>query len=184
MSGVLRASGGVGAPSYFVLTVLTEDVDAMIVDPDHRGRAYGVVVAPCAHPAPLAVVDGALDLFVDVAPGVVHMRYTLALRDPDGGAWRLTGHKDVRRRGWRVWRVSSDTTTLFVTLTRGAPPDGASSGVDAPVYEGVFTMGPGGVLAQLLSFRWAGPWGGVPGLVRYLAYYGRRVREVWTHAAP
>ncbi len=177
MSGALRREpDGASSPAYFVLTVLTDDVDAMIADPLHRGRAFGVVVAPAAHPAPLAVTEGSLDLFVDHAPGVVLMRYTLSLRDDDGAAWRLEGHKEVRRRGWRLWRISVDTTTLFVRLARVAQ-DGESVG--APLT-GVFTMGAGGVLAQALSFRWSGPWGGLPGLARYLGYYARRVAQVWS----
>ena len=180
MSGTLRREAGVDlGPAYFVLTILTDDVDAMIRDPDHRGRAFGVVVAPTVHPAPLAVTAGSLDLFVDVAPGVVHMRYILLLQDEDGAAWRLEGHQDVRRRGWRPWRIAADTTTLFVRLQRVVP----ASDITASPFTGVFTMGPGGVLAQGLSFRWSGPWGGLPGLARYLAYYGRRVAQVWTYRA-
>lgn len=180
MAGALRrAYDGEPSPAYFVLTVLTADVDAMIADPDHRGRAFGVVVAPLAHPAPLAVVDGSLDLFVDQAPGVVHMRYALALRDADGAAWRLDGHKEVRRRGWRPWRIAVDTTTLFVRLQRVVSADD----IAPPPLTGVFTMGPGAVLAQGLSFRWSGPWGGLPGLARYLGYYARRVAQVWTYRA-
>jgi len=179
----------VGTPGLFVLTVVTPDVDALIADPSHRAPVFGCVICPSLHPRPLAVDHGHLDLFVDAEPEgrVVHMRYGLRLRDEDGRTWFLRGIKEVvRRRGWPT--VFADTTTLFVDIWstgpmgRGGfppatPPHAAPDG--RPALRGILRMGAGGVLAQGLSFRGAGRWLGLRGIVRYLVYYVRRVLHVY-----
>lgn len=169
-----RAGREAGNAALFVLTVVTPDVDALVTDPNHRAPAFGCVIAPTLHPAPLRVADGQLDLFVDTELGsrVVHMRYGLALRSEDGRAWYLRGIKEVVRRAW--WpTMPIDTTTLFVDVFEGDAPTGA------PALRGILRMGPGGVTAQGLSFRGGGAWLGLRGIVRYLAYYARRVLHVY-----
>lgn len=169
-----RAGRDADGDGMFVLTVVTPDVDAFLVDPRHRSPAYGCVIVPALHAAPLRVLDGHLDLFVDTELGsrIVHMRYGLSLATEDGARWYLRGIKEVVRRAW--WpTMAIDTTTLFVDVFPG------ESATGAPRLRGVFTMGPGGVLAQGLSFRGAGGWLGLRGIVRYLAYYVRRVVHVY-----
>ena len=157
-----------GSRASFTLTILTPDVDRMVADPDHRSPAFGLVQCPALHPLPLRVDDGHLDLFVDVAPDVLHMRYQLGLTAVDGARYRLDGYKEVVRRRW--WpTVLTDTTTLFVDVTA----DGA------PRLRGILTMGPGGVTAQGLTFRGEGAIFGLAGIVRYLAYYVRRCAGVY-----
>jgi hypothetical protein len=170
-----RRGRAAGVASCFVLTVVTPDVDAMVADPEHRSPAYGYAHLPALHLRPMRVADGHLDLFVDAAPDarILHMRYGLRLQDDDGRAWFLRGIKEVARRRW--WpTTTSDTTTLFVDVWPGDAP------VGAPSQRGVFTMGPGGVAAQGLSFRGEGAWAGMRGIVRYLGYYVRRVLRVYT----
>jgi hypothetical protein len=157
----------------FTLTVVTDDVDAMVVDPDHRSPAFGVVLAPGLHPRPLGVVTGHLDLFADAAPGVLHMRYGLQLVDADGRRLYLRGLKEVVRRApWPT--VSADTTTLFIDVWDGDAPTGE------PAWRGVLRMGPLGVSMQGLSFRGRGGWWGLRGIVNYLGYYVRRVWAIYT----
>ena len=166
--------GRASARACFVLTVVTPDVDAMVADPEHRSPAYGYAHLPTLHARPMRVTDGHLDLFVDAAPDarVLHMRYGLTLRDEDGRSWFLRGRKEVVRRRW--WpTMAIDTTTLFVDVWEGTEPAGEAR------QRGIFTMGPGGVAAQGLSFRGEGGWGGLRGIVRYLAYYVRRVLGVY-----
>lgn len=187
MSGTISAGGALphleaafagrstGTPLLFTLTVITPDVDAMVLDPDHRSPAFGVVLAPALHAAPLTVLHGHLDLFADAAPEgrVLHMRYGLQVAAPDGARWFLRGLKVVARRSW--WpTVAVDTTTLFIDVWPGDTPQGTAS------WRGVLTMGPGGVLMQGLSFRGQGGWLGIRGIVRYLGYYARRVWRVYT----
>lgn len=155
-----------GSPGAFTLSVLTLDVDAMVADPDHRSPAFGLVECPALDTFPLAVHAGALDLFADAAPGVVHMRYHLELGGRDGQRYTLRGIKEVVRRRW--WPTAlTDTTTLFVDVWRG-------EAAGPPALRGVFTMGPVAVAAQGLSFR-----GGPLAIVRYLAYYVRRCVQVY-----
>lgn len=156
--------------AYFILTVVTPDVDAMVADPRHRSPAYGCMVVPALSPAPLRVTDGHLDLFVDAEHGV-QMRYGLALAAEDGRAYTLRGVKRVVRHGW-LPTVLRDTTTLYVDVY--ADPEAA------PILRGVLRMGPGGVTAQGLSFRGEGGWGGLRGVWRFARYYVARVWAVYT----
>lgn len=156
-----------GTPGSFTLTVLTLDVDAMIADPDHRSPAFGLLECPALDAVPLAVHAGALDLFADAAPGVVHMRYRLDVAARDGRRFVLRGVKEVVRRRWFPTALI-DTTTLFVDVWAGDAP------VGPPALRGIFWMGPPAVFAQGLSFR-----GGPGAIVRYLAYYVRRCVQVY-----
>ncbi|MBM4282924.1 MAG: hypothetical protein FJ137_19950 [Deltaproteobacteria bacterium] len=165
-----------GHELIFMLTVVTEDVDALIADPRHRSPVFGCVLAPVLSPRPLRVEQGSLDLFADVGapadpagPGrILHMRYVLPLVDDhDGCRFLLRGIKEVvRRRPWPTTPV--DTTTLFVDVWRAEEPG-------RPLLRGVLVEGLVGVVAQALSFR-----GDRHGLWRYLTSY---VRAVWRVAS-
>ncbi|MDP2305602.1 MAG: hypothetical protein Q8P18_06215 [Pseudomonadota bacterium] len=158
----------------FILTVVTPDVDALVVDPTHRSPAFGCVLLPTLHARPLRVAEGHLDLFVDTELGsrVLHMRYGLRLEAEDGRRYFLRGIKEVARRRW--WpTVAADTTTLFTDVYAG------DDALGTPLLRGVLVMGPGGVLAQGLSFRGEGGWLGLRGIVRYLSYYVARVSRVY-----
>jgi cholesterol oxidase len=161
----------------FVLTVLCPDVDALVVDPNHRSPAFGLVLLPALSPRPLRVSAGHLDLFVDTELGarVLHMRYGLQLTAEDGARYFLRGIKEIVRRRW--WpTVAIDTTTLFTDVFAGDTADGA------PLLRGILRMGPGGVTAQGLSFRGEGGWLGLRGIYRYMRYYVRRVAHVYLGA--
>lgn len=153
-----------GTEAIVVLTVVTPDVDAMVADPDHRNRAWGVVLLPALHPLPLSVEYGHFDLFVQAGPKVVEMRYALRLRDEAGQGWFLRGIKVARRR--RPWPTFlDDTTTLFTDVFRGEDDRGE------PVLKGILRMGPVGVTMQGLSFR-----GGPGAIVRFMKFY---VASLW-----
>lgn len=157
-----------------ILTVVTPDVDRMVDDPDHRSPAYGCLLAPALHPAPLRVEHGHLDLFADAdSEGrVLHLRYGLRVRDEDGRAFYVRGIKEVVRRRWFPTGLV-DTTTLFTDVWAGEDP------VGAPALRGILRMGPVGFLGQLSTFRGSGAGFGLAGIVRYLAYYVRRVIRVY-----
>lgn len=151
----------------FTLVVVTPDAKAMALDPNHRNPAFGLVECPSLHEFPLRVEAGHLDLFVDAAPGVVHMRYQLALLAEDGARYTLRGIKEVVHRSWFPTSLT-DTTTLFVDVFDGDTTEGR------PRLRGIFWMGPGGVLAQGLSFR-----GSLRGIARFLVYYVRRCVQIY-----
>lgn len=154
----------------FTLVVVTPSVSTMVADPDHRNTAFGMVDCPLLHALPLRVQEGHLDLFVEVAPGILHMHYRLALAADDGGRYTLRGIKEIVRRSWYPTSLS-DTTTLFVDVFDGETTAGR------PRLRGIFWMGPGGVLAQALSFR-----GGVRGIFKFLAYYLNKCTAVYLGA--
>jgi hypothetical protein len=155
------AGRAAGARSFFTLTVITTDVGAMVTDPEHRSPAFGCAVFPSVFPAPMAVHQGHLDLFVDAGPGRLEMRYGLDLVDGAGHRWRLDGVKRVARRRWFP-TVFTDTTTLFVHLRESEGPRRLA---------GVLYMGPGGVLAQGLTFRGQGRFWGIGAIVSFMRYY-------------
>ncbi len=157
---------------YFVLTMLTPDVQAMTLDPNRRSPLYGCMVLPAVDPAPLRVLDGHLDLFVDAAPNVVHMRYALVMQAAGGATYFLRGVKEVVRQSWFP-TVSRDTTTLFVDIYAGSSPEGA------PIHRGIVRMGPGAVIAQGLSFRGEGGLLGIGAIWRFMRYYIGRVCTVY-----
>ncbi len=159
-----------GEGARFTLHVVTPSVAQMVADPDHRNPAFGVVECAALHEAPLAVLRGHLDLFADAAPGVLHMRYRLDLVAPDGARFVLRGIKEIVRRRWFP-TATFDTTTLFVDVFDGDELAGE------PRLRGIFWMGPGGVLAQGLSFR-----GQLGAIVRYLRYYVARCAGVYLGA--
>ena len=157
-------------PASFTLVVVTPNVPAMVADPNHRNTAFGLVECPTLDGVPLRVEEGHLDLFAEVAPGILHMRYRLALATEDGRRFTLRGIKEIVRRRWFPTSLS-DTTTLFVDVFDGETTEGQ------PRLRGILTMGPGGVLAQALSFR-----GNLAGIVKFLAYYVGKCRSVYLGA--
>lgn len=161
------AGRSAGAGASFTLVVATPNAAAMVADPNHRNPAFGLVECSALHPLPIRVTEGHLDLFIDAAPGVLHMHYRLALLDDDGGMYTLRGIKEVVHRSWFPTSLT-DTTTLFVDVFDGDTAEGR------PRLRGVFWMGPGGVLAQGLSFR-----GTVGGIAKFLAYYVRRCVHIY-----
>jgi cholesterol oxidase len=168
-----RRGRSAGGEALFVLTVVTPDVDRMVDDPDHRSPAYGCLIAPALHAKPIRVEAGHLDLFADAAPDgrVLHMRYGLRLRDADGRPLFLAGFKEVCRRRWYPTFLA-DTTTLFTAVHEGEDATG-------PILrQGVLRMGPVGFFGQVATFRGEGGWWGARGILRYLAYYVRRVTRI------
>jgi cholesterol oxidase len=174
-----RARPGKSHELVFMLTVVTDDIDAMIADPRHRSPVFGCVLAPVLSPRPLRVERGTLDLFADVGHDgdgaeagadvggrVLHMRYVLPLVDDHAGRrFVLRGIKEVvRRRPWPT--IAADTTTLFVDIWSRDGDDDAAP----PVWRGVLREGLVGVAQQAISFR-----GDPGGLLRFLTFYVRAV---------
>jgi cholesterol oxidase len=107
------------SPLAFVLTIVAEDLDIMLTQPDHPARMVGTVTAPALSPSPLSATEGLFNLFVDDPDvvGLQHMKYRMTLTAEDGHRWLFTGHKNIRDdRGLDIW---PDTTTLYVTIYDG-----------------------------------------------------------------
>ena len=106
-------------PLSFVLTVASDNLQAMQDDPDHAASIFGTVTAPFLSQQDLSVNQGNFYLFKR-DPNTVNgrlMRYELPMTDVNGNQWFLEGEKHVHDGlGFDLW---SDTTTLFVTIYNG-----------------------------------------------------------------
>ncbi len=134
-----------GSSLQFVLTIATDDLDAMINSPAHEARMAGTVTAPRLSPDPLTVAQGTFNLFVQdpTTPDVRRMLYRMVLSAKDGHRFYLTGFKTIRR-GRPVWDLWHDCTTLSITLHEGASDAGAVLGT------GILTISPANFV-RLLS---------------------------------
>lgn len=171
----------VGAPAYdtgevvgqrdwnrlsFRLTIRTDDLDAVLHDPDHRMQATGTVLCKEFCPVGLPVHDGTFDLF---APADSVGRYLMRYRLPFSattGPMTLLGYKDVGD-DWGIdpW---PDTTTLYTRLVRGTADHDA--GVDTEHARGILRLGALAFARQLTTFR-----GSPTGVARFGAFFANRM---------
>lgn len=112
-----------GTSFEFVLTVIADDVDRFLDEPEHEAGMVGTVRAPSLSEKPLTVTDGRFNLFVDVddAPVTKKMIYNMTLTSVEGRRYRFSGYKTIRNDpGLDVW---PDTTTLYITVHDGESED-------------------------------------------------------------
>lgn len=161
-----------GTSIEFVLTVVIDDLPALLADPATPGRLAGTVVAPLLSPRRLRVADGRFQLMVEDPTHVDtwHMRYEMSLVAEDGRRFRFTGSKTLHdRAGLDAW---SDTTTLAVTVVPEAA-DGEPPAADEPAVAGVMQLTPGDFARQLATMRVTGVEGAAEQL-RWLGRFGHR----------
>lgn len=116
------------SPMDFILTIVTDDVEAMIADPDHAARIYGTVTAPALSPQPLTVVDGTFNLFSvnQDDPSIRNMRYRMQLHADDGTTYYFDGYKTIVHASLlQAWPA---TSTLYVTVYAGTDETAAVNG--------------------------------------------------------
>lgn len=134
-------------PLSFVAHIVIDDLARFIDHPDHMAALSGEVRAPNLSPDPLLVVDGRFNLFCTDSSRVEtkRMTYVMPLVATDGNRYFLAGEKMIHNdRGFDVW---ADTTTLSVTVHRGADADGAVIG------RGILTIAIDDFIRQLRSMR-------------------------------
>lgn len=134
-------------PLSFVATIVVDDLDRFVRDPDHQAVLSGEVRAPALSADPLTVTGGRFNLFHPDPSRVEtkRMTYAMPLVAADGSRCFLAGTKVIHDdRGFDVW---SDTTTLFVTLHHGTDAGGAVIG------RGVLTIAAEDFLRQLRTMR-------------------------------
>lgn len=131
----------------FVITVLVEDLNAMLADSRHPMAVTGCIEAPGLSAKPLMVTQGTLNVLVEdpQRPDYKQLRYTLHLRSESGERFLFEGFKQLTDDpGIDFWE---DTTTLFVTLRRG-------DSKDAPVaYKGIVRISVDDFARQVSTFR-------------------------------
>ncbi|HEY2385264.1 MAG TPA: GMC oxidoreductase [Terriglobia bacterium] len=136
------------SPMQFVLTMMAEDAELMLTDPQHQFQAVGTVTAPALSAEPMTVSDGVFQLFVE-DPSAVETRnmiYLLKLASEEGKTYYFRGIKLIHNDHTAddLWK---DTTTLFVTLFDG---DSTSSPV---LGKGILIIQPQDFVVQLQTMQ-------------------------------
>ncbi|WP_159697778.1 GMC oxidoreductase [Arthrobacter sp. 18067] len=170
----------------FELTIIAEDIDAFVADPNHPAKTEGYVLADYFG-GRMPVERGWFNLFVedtsdDGAPAR-RMLYRLWLRDPGGTPFTFTGHKLIHNEaGFDLW---ADTTTLYATILRGhVPPESGlpaveeGTGREGIVGAGILFIRPLDFAKQLTTFRAEGP-APAAGLVAFGKLFGGELWQVY-----
>ncbi|WP_437677894.1 GMC family oxidoreductase N-terminal domain-containing protein [Sorangium sp. So ce131] len=127
----------------FILTIVSEDVDAMIASPEHAARTLGTVDAPTLSGRPLTVTHGTFNLFVQDpnAADTRLMKYSMRLASEEGRSFYFYGFKVIKDRP--IWDVWHDTTTLYITIHEGEDDKGPAIG------KGILQIAPEDFIRQL-----------------------------------
>lgn len=117
-----------GSTLTFILTIISEDIERFLHDPDHPAKTFGTVQAPSLSSENLTISQGSFNLFKEHPEDVETMRmwYRMQLHSQEGDDYYFVGYKVIRDDpGIDLW---ADTTTLYVTLHRGTDEKGAVVG--------------------------------------------------------
>ncbi|MGH3104758.1 MAG: GMC family oxidoreductase [Gaiellaceae bacterium] len=134
------------SPFVFTLTIVADDLDAMLSEEAHRARIVGTVEATALSDRPLTVTDGEFNLFVadPAQEGARRMRYRMKLTSEEGKTFAFDGFKLIHDdRGFDQW---ADTTTLFVTVR-------AESESGAVVGKGILKIRPQDFAKQMRTMK-------------------------------
>jgi cholesterol oxidase len=135
------------SPLEFTLTVLVDDLAAMLRDPAHPGQLVGTVRAPGLSAHPLTASQGEFNLFVadPARPHATRMRYAMQLHAREGQTYFLAGYKEIEDNpGLDMWL---DTTSLFITVFDG------SSDAAPVVGKGLLRIHPQDFMTQLTTIK-------------------------------
>lgn len=134
-----------GSSFEFILTIVSEDVDAMMKQPDHSARMVGTVRAPALSDKPLTANQGVFNLFVQDPneADTRRMKYRMMLTADDGRTFFFTGFKIVTERS--ITNMWHDTTTLYITVYEGKDESGKVLG------RGVLKIAPEDFMHQLTT---------------------------------
>jgi cholesterol oxidase len=108
-----------GSAFEFTLTIIADDLDAMLESPEHQARTLGTVMAPFLSPQPLTVTAGEFNLFVQDPEhaNTRQMRYRMKMTTNEGRIYYFYGFKVIHDDpGFDAW---ADNTTLYSTLYDG-----------------------------------------------------------------
>jgi len=141
----------------FHVTVLMEDIERFVKEPEHQGSITGHVQCD-ALGGKLEVQQGWFNLFVDADEGGEErklMKYRLWVADAEGHPITLNGYKEVENDpGFDIW---SDTTTLFTHILAGHVPSGPVTEVgdegEEIVATGILHVLPADFAVQMTTFR-------------------------------
>jgi predicted acylesterase/phospholipase RssA len=136
------------------LTIIMDDADAFLTDPNHEARIEGTVESPILG-GQRPVQSGTFNLLVhDTDPRKKQMRYRIVTSDGAGQPVTFTGVKYVENDdGIDAWH---DTTTLYVKLFDGVV-DAAHEAAAHVRGAGIIQIQPLDFLQQMTTFRTEGP---------------------------
>ena len=112
----------------FTVTVISEDMNSMLEDPDHEASIVGTVTAATISDTPLTATGGKFNLFIrdPDQPNTRQMRYRIPLATVAGERYYMVGFKTIRDDpGFDMWE---DTTTLYITIHEGDDESGPVAG--------------------------------------------------------
>lgn len=135
------------SPISFTVTVVSDDLDTMLEDPEHRAHMTGTVEAPILSLEPLTIQDGLFRLFMPDPDRVDtrRMGYEMKLSTPAGRALFFHGYKVVDNQPpTKTW---PQTSTLYITIHEGHDTDGAVVG------KGILHIPPADFLKQMTTMR-------------------------------
>lgn len=143
-----RAGRDDNSPMAFTVTVMSDDLEALIANPNHQATISGTLDAPALSSTPLTVTHGVFNLF-EVFPdqvGVRHMNYNMLLSAEDGTDYYFSAFKAVPsdHSALNIWH---DTSTLFVTVYAGHDTTGDMIG------SGVMHIEPLDFLKQMTTMK-------------------------------
>jgi cholesterol oxidase len=130
-------------------TVISDDLERMLIEPRHEARLVGSVWAPALSRRPMTISDGYFH-FLEVDPDRVETRrmvYRMRLVAETGRAYSVWGFKEVRNSlPWKAW---GDLTTLYVAIVSEGP-----EGQAGPYLKfGILRISGSDFLRQLTTIR-------------------------------
>jgi predicted patatin/cPLA2 family phospholipase len=158
-----KAGRAAGTELAMHATIMIDDLDRFIADPNHLGGLIGNIdFAPFGNAIP--ATRGVFNLFSPAEdPAMKLMVYELAF-EHDRKPYYLAGHKEVKDDpGLDLWK---DTTTLFTTLHEGNDKTGPAIGA------GVLSLGPI-ALAKMVGTMHATGTDSVPEQAKAMARFGK-----------
>ena len=101
----------------FILTIISDDVNDLLANPDHPARMVGIATAPALSSKPLTVTGGQFQLLVTDPTQVATqlMIYKMNLVSEEGKTFVFAGTKIIKNDGiLNIWR---DSSTLYITIS-------------------------------------------------------------------
>ena len=160
----------------FTLTVIADDLDALVGDESHAARLIGTVEAPALSKHPLTVTDGEFNLLVSdpTDVGTRRMRYRMRLSSVEGKNYYFDGFKLIHDDpGIDQW---ADTTTLYITVYEG------ESDAGDPIGKGILRIRPQDFIRQMTTMQITNAPDAKERLAangRYAAYFTGSLRDVY-----
>ena len=160
----------------FTLTVIADDLDALVGDESHAARLIGTVEAPALSKHPITVTDGEFNLLVSdpTDVGTRRMRYRMRLSSVEGKNYYFDGFKLIHDDpGIDQW---ADTTTLYITVYEGESEAGD------PIGKGILRIRPQDFIRQMTTMQITNAPDAKERLAangRYAAYFTGSLRDVY-----